>query len=82
MQPFVEGTQLRVILNDLLSRGLITFTETGKSNYKLAKQGADVHAYAIGMQREIRLKSMEGISQNDYTTAVHVLQQIVSNLDG
>lgn len=48
--------------------------------YQLTGQGHERHALILARQMEVRGAAMAGIAADDYTTAVRVLERLVSNL--
>ena len=80
MQPFIDIDGLRHILHDLADRNLVETISPDGPKLRLTEHGTSLHAKAMSMQKSIREKAMDGISQDDYTTTVRVLQRIAANL--
>lgn len=50
--------------------------------YRLSASGRRLHADALRVQADLRSRAVAGIAEEDYATAVRVLQRIVENLEG
>ncbi len=81
MHVFVDVVQLEQILADLIERGWVTASENGVVTYQLSDNGRRQHSQILTAQQEIRLWTMQGISEADYATVMRVLQQMVVNLE-
>src|SRR5690606_9120713 len=80
MQPFADTHRLGEALAALAARGVIEGDGSEASPFRLTEEGRRLHASAAAVQQEVRQKAVQGISQDDYVTAVRVLQRIVENL--
>ena len=81
MHVFVDAVQLEQILADLIERGWVTASASGVVTYQLSDNGRRQHSQILTAQQEIRLWTMQGISEADYATVMWVLQQMVVNLE-
>lgn len=80
LRPFADADTIEAAVDRLVQRGLIERKGEGTSELALTEQGLQVHASALQTQRKVRQQAMRGISDEEYATAVRVLQQIVVNL--
>jgi DNA-binding MarR family transcriptional regulator len=85
MRTFVDAPSLDDILTRLMGRGWVEpggVTDGGTAAFQLTEAGRRQHAVILATQKEVRQRAMQGISQEEYTTVIRVLQRIVSNLEG
>ena len=85
MRTFVDAAGLDEILSRLSQRGWIErgpVSGSGTSEFQLTAEGRRQHTVILATQKEAREKAMRGISAEEYATAIKVLKQIVSNLEG
>lgn len=79
LHPFADAPALVEALERLVQREAVE-SSPGTPEYRLTPSGGRLHAAAAASQDALRRRAMEGISENDYATAVRVLQRIVQNL--
>lgn len=79
LRPFAGTESLAEQIAHLAGRGLIE-SERDTTAYRLTDRGRQVHADALTLQREIRRRAVQGVSEADYLTAIQVLQRIAENL--
>lgn len=83
MRTFVDAPALDEILARLTGNGLVGQAEgakQGMAEFRLTEEGQRRHSAVLATQKEVRLRTMEGISPEEYMTVIRVLQRIVSNL--
>ena len=80
LQPFADEARLSEAVNGLESRSLLQRDEGGA--YALTRAGTDVYEKALAAQQTVRRQAMAGITEEDYQTAVAVLERLVGNLEG
>jgi DNA-binding MarR family transcriptional regulator len=77
LQPFTGKDNLHGLLGELVAKEII---EVNNGNYLLTSKGREVYDACFKQQQEFRMKTMEGISAEDYATTLETLQKIVTNL--
>ena len=85
MLPFVDAPGVDEIVTRLVGRGWAEQTETSRPGiveFQLTQEGRRMHGVILAMQKEIRRRAMQGISEEEYTTVIRVLQRLVGNLEG
>ncbi len=85
MRPFVDATGLHEIIARLATRGWILQGSDGPgsaADIRLTDEGQRTHAAILALQNDVRRKAMQGISEEEYTTVINVLQRMVTNLEG
>ncbi|WP_206502295.1 MarR family winged helix-turn-helix transcriptional regulator [Streptomyces chrestomyceticus] len=65
--------------DDLLDRGLLTLD--GDRLY-ITADGADLHARCAALQKEMRARIHDGISDEEYVRTLKVLQRMIHNVGG
>jgi len=80
MRAFVDEPGFDGILRSLRERGWIEARASGE--FQLTEEGRRQYDIIFATQKEVRQRAMQGISEEDYLSAVRVLQQIVTNLGG
>ncbi|MFB1046398.1 MarR family transcriptional regulator [Streptomyces chrestomyceticus] len=65
--------------DDLLDRGLLTLD--GDRLYSTA-DGADLHARCAALQKEMRARIHDGISDEEYVRTLKALQRMIHNVGG
>lgn len=78
LTPFTEKEQFDKLLEGLSARNVI---EQKSDHLSLTNEGSDLHRKCLVAQQAFRSKTMDGISQEQYTMAVSTLKRLVSNLD-
>jgi hypothetical protein len=82
MQTFVTLTELDTIIYYLLSSGWLIQHENQDDSFQLSAEGKTKHQLILESQKEVRKHATQGISEEEYTTVLNVLQRIVENLEG
>jgi DNA-binding MarR family transcriptional regulator len=77
LRPFTGKENLNAILEELDEKKII---ELVNSNYLLTAKGREVYDACYKQQQEFRMKTVQGISAEDYATTIGTLQKIVANL--
>jgi len=54
----------------------------GVANFQLTDDGRRHHGIILTAQKQARERVVQGISEEEYTTVIRVLQRIISNLPG
>lgn len=80
LAPFADPGSVRRVVAGLGARGLVDGDGSSGTPFLLTTAGREQHAAALAVQKEIRERAVQGISEADYLTTVRVLQQIVGNL--
>ena len=80
LRTFVDASSFIELLRHLSERGWIE--QTGSENFQLTEEGRRQYDVIFATQKEVRRRAMQGISEEEYTTVVRVLQRIVTNLTG
>jgi DNA-binding MarR family transcriptional regulator len=78
LQPFTEPTNLGQILEDLKQRAWVE--QTSGNRLCLTTAGIQEHAEMLEAQQAFRVQFMQGISQEEYTAVLRVLQKMLDNL--
>jgi DNA-binding MarR family transcriptional regulator len=85
MQTFMDLAGLNDIIEDLNQRGWITrLVVPGKpeaSQLNLTAVGLEIHQKLLDLQNEVRKRAVQGVSEDEYSTVIRVLQKIVDNLE-
>jgi DNA-binding MarR family transcriptional regulator len=82
MRAFVDARNLEEIITGLIARGWIERSKASQAELQLSEEGRRQHEVIFATQKEIRQRAMQGISEEEYATAIRVLQRIVNNLGG
>lgn len=83
MRTFVDSSTFDGIMAALLERGWVERrpgAAAGLEEFQLTGEGQRRHEVILATQKEVRRRAMQDISEEEYATAIRVLQQIVSNL--
>ena len=80
MRTFVDTSEFQEIINRLAERGWID-ESVGSGELQLTEAGQRQHERIFATQKEVRQRAMQGISQDEYTTTIRVLKQMIENLD-
>jgi DNA-binding MarR family transcriptional regulator len=78
LHMFLDRAALDKVLTAFRTNGWIVENATGEIS--LTEAGRQAHARILARQQEVRQQLMQGISADEYTTALRVLQRIVANL--
>ena len=85
MRAFVDAPDLDEIIARLRAHGWVEQSEDhkhGVEEFRLTEEGQRRHTAILATQKEARQRAMQGISQEEYTMVIRVLQRMVSNLEG
>jgi DNA-binding MarR family transcriptional regulator len=80
MRTFVDTAKFQEIITRLAERGWID-EAVGSRELQLTETGQRQHKRIFTTQKEVRQRAMQGISQDEYATTIHVLQQMIENLN-
>lgn len=78
LHMFLDRPTLDTLLTGFRDRGWLQGDTGGE--IALSEAGRQAHARILARQQEVRQQLMRGISAEEYTTVVRVLQRIVDNL--
>lgn len=77
LKPFADAQALEKIIVTFRERELL---HTGdEAALSLSEKGRQLHAGCFEKQQAFRKKAMSGIAEQEYVTAISVLQKIVEN---
>lgn len=79
MQTFIDARQLETILEGLLHERWLVSIEPDQ--YLPGASGKEMHATILEQQMLVRKRAIQNITEQEYKTAIDVLQQIVKNLE-
>jgi uncharacterized FlgJ-related protein len=79
MKTFVNEAEQGQILTELLSRDWLVQTDEG--GFQLSDEGRAKHQEILELQKKVRQRTMQDISDEEYTTVISVLQRMVKNLE-
>jgi DNA-binding MarR family transcriptional regulator len=83
MRTFITAGELDEILGVFAQCGWLMERYVGEERMlELTEAGKRTHEKAFARQREVRQRTMQGISGEEYAAAISVLQRIVQNLEG
>ncbi len=85
MRAFVDAHNFDEIMTRLIARGWVEQSKVSKTDteeFQLTEDGRHQHEVIFAVQKKVRERAMQGISEEEYTTVIRVLQRIVSNLGG
>jgi DNA-binding MarR family transcriptional regulator len=85
MHTFVDADGFNQIISALSERKWIESRRnlnSGIEESQLTEEGHHQHEIIFTTQKKIRQQAMQDISEEEYSTVIRVLQQIVSNLEG
>lgn len=78
LHAFIDAVTADKQLLELAEAGWATSAD---GSWRLTEAGVGAHAAALERQSVVRRRAMAGISEAEYATTVHVLQQITRNLE-
>jgi DNA-binding MarR family transcriptional regulator len=82
MRDLVDAAELDDILDELDQRGWIVRRPRGAvSELEITEAGREGHARVLRIQDGLRRRAVQGVSEEEYATALRVLERIVVNLD-
>jgi len=82
MQTFIDARQLDEIIDGFIKEGwLLKRGEGDAAQLMLTDVGKAQRETAFKLQSEVRRRTMQGISEQEYATVIDVLQRMVKNLE-
>src|SRR5260221_691149 len=82
MKTFIDADQLDEILNGFVQEGWLVKRGDGEvTELVLTNAGKTEREAIFKLQSEVRRRAMRGISDQEYTTVIDVLQRMVNNLE-
>jgi DNA-binding MarR family transcriptional regulator len=82
MKTFIDADQLDEILNGFVQEGWLVKRGEGEvTELVLTNAGKTEREAIFKLQSEVRRRAMRGISDQEYTTVLDVLQRMVNNLE-
>jgi DNA-binding MarR family transcriptional regulator len=82
MKTFIDADQLDEILNGFVQEGWLVKRGDGEvTELVLTNAGKTEREAIFKLQSEVRRRAMRGISDQEYTTVLDVLQRMVNNLE-
>jgi DNA-binding MarR family transcriptional regulator len=79
LQDFVDQAALRRIVDDVAGRGWLAPTVSERLDLTVA--GREGHERVSGLIGDVRRRSMEGITKDEYVGLIRTLQRMVANLE-
>ena len=82
MKTFIDARQLDEILDGFVQEGwLVTDSDGDSTTLVLTDAGKAEREAIFKMQSEVRRRALQGITEQEYTTVINVLQRMVKNLE-
>ena len=82
MKTFIDARQLDEILDGFVQEGWLLKHGEGDGTILLLTDAGKAEREAIfKMQSEVRRRALQGITEQEYTTVINVLQRMVKNLE-
>ena len=82
MKTFIDANPLDEILNGFVQEGWLVKRGDGEvTELVLTNAGKTEREAIFKLQSEVRRRAMRGISDQEYTTVIDVLQRMVNNLE-
>lgn len=82
MKSFIDADQLDEILNGFVQEAWLVKHGDGEvTELMLTNAGKAEREAIFQLQSEVRRRAMQGISDQEYTTVIDVLQRMVNNLE-
>jgi DNA-binding MarR family transcriptional regulator len=82
MQTFIDARQLGEIIDRFAKEGwLVERSEGDTAQLTLTEAGKDKREALFELQSAVRRRAMRGITEQEYTTVIDVLQRVVKNLE-
>jgi len=82
MKTFIDADQLDEILDGFVQEGWLVKRGDGEVTALVLTNAGKAEREAIfQLQSEVRRRAMRGISDQEYTTVLDVLQRMVNNLE-
>jgi DNA-binding MarR family transcriptional regulator len=81
MQTFIDERQLEELIDGFVKEGwLIRRGKGDGAQLAITEAGKDKRETVFELQSEVRRRAMRGITEQEYTTVIDVLQRVVKNL--
>jgi DNA-binding MarR family transcriptional regulator len=82
MQTFIDARQLDELIDGFVKEGwLIRHSEGDGAQLAITAAGKDKRETVFKLQSEVRRRAMRGITEQEHTTVIDVLQRVVKNLE-
>ena len=81
LSPFSDAATLVEAIERFVQREVFESEGAGSTVYRLTSAGRRLHAAALRSQERLRTRAFDGISEDEYVTAIRVLQMVVKNLE-
>ena len=82
MKTFIDADQLEEILSSFVVEGwLVKRGDGNEAELQLTDAGEAQREAIFKLQSDVRRRAVQGISEQEYTTVIDVLQRIVNNLE-
>jgi DNA-binding MarR family transcriptional regulator len=82
MQTFIDARHLDELIDGFVKEGwLIRHGEGDDAQLAITDAGKDKRETVFKLQSEVRRRAMRGITEQEYTTLIDVLQRVVKNLE-
>jgi DNA-binding MarR family transcriptional regulator len=82
MQTFVSHADFEKMIDEMIDKGWLSQDEKNEGLLQLTEEGNSKHQIILESQKEVRQRTVQGVSEEEYTTVISVLQRIVENLEG
>lgn len=77
--PFSSADETEAMINKFADEKII---HSQQNQLSLTSKGKELHTACFERQKQFRQEIMEGISEQDYDTAISTLQKMVLNISG
>jgi DNA-binding MarR family transcriptional regulator len=82
MQTFIDARQLDEIIEEFVEQGwLVKHGKEERVQLTLTEAGKAQRETIFELQSEVRRRTMQGITEQEYATVIDVLERMVSNLE-
>lgn len=82
MKTFIDASQLDRIISGFVSEGwLVQHGDGDASKLTLTEAGRAEREVLFQLQSEVRKRAMQGVTEQEYTTVISVLQRMAENLE-
>lgn len=81
LSPFSDSAALVEAIERFVQREVFESEGAGSTAYRLTSAGRRLHAAALRSQERLRTRAFDGISEDEYTATIRVLQRVVKNLE-
>jgi polyhydroxyalkanoate synthesis regulator phasin len=82
MQTFVSHADFEKMIDEMIDKGWLSQDEKNEGLLQLTEEGNSKHQVILESQKEVRQRTVQSVSEEEYTTVISVLQRIVENLEG